>query len=94
MPGVPRERQTTGRVLPNFEAVVKLAQEEAAARLNASEGATPYEAMLDLYAEGDTEAFVAKASASLKQTLPELVQADSGEAEEATSGQPDGALPG
>lgn len=63
--------------LPNFEAVVKLAREEAAARLNASEGqfTTPYEAMLDLYAEGDTEAFIAKAFAGLKQTLPELVQA-------------------
>ena len=77
-----------------FEAVVKTGSGRSGGEAERQRGqfTTPYEAMLDLYAEGDTEAFIAKAFAGLKQTLPELGTGDSGEAEEATSGQPDGGI--
>ncbi len=63
--------------LPNFEKVVHLTREEAAARLAASNGrfSSPYEALLDLYAAGDSESFVSEAFTALKEQLPELIQA-------------------
>lgn len=62
-------------LLPLFKEVVKLAREEAQARQAAAAGsfATPYDALLDLYASGDSSAFIAELFAGLKAQLPGLI---------------------
>ena len=61
--------------LPRFEHLVALVREEAHARLAASEEAkTPYDALLELYAPGESNAFISEVFADLKQQLPPLIQ--------------------
>lgn len=62
--------------LPNLNEVVSLARQEACIRQEANSDAfkTPYDAMLDLYAAGDTSEFIGKVFSDLKEQLPELLQ--------------------
>lgn len=61
--------------LPKLDKVVDLAKTEAVIRQEAGDGhyATPYDAMLNLYATGDTSEFIAEVFAELKQALPPLL---------------------
>lgn len=62
--------------LQNFKEVVALSREEAQARMAQSSGRfdTPYDAMLDLHCAGDSQRLIADVFATLKRTLPELMQ--------------------
>ena len=62
--------------LENFREVVTLAREEARYRQAASAAGfdTPYDALLDLYCTGDSQALIGGVFASLKDSLPALLQ--------------------
>jgi len=61
--------------LPNFKEVLNLAREEARCRQAAEPErfASPYDAMLDLYACGDSAAFISEVFGDLKSRLPDLI---------------------
>jgi carboxypeptidase Taq len=63
--------------MPLFSDVVRLAREEAQARLAAATDTnckTPYDALLDIHAAGDSSSFIAQAFNDLKAQLPGLIQ--------------------
>ena len=62
--------------LGNFREVVALSREEARCRQAASATGfdTPYDALLDLYCAGDSQALIGDVFASLKDSLPALLQ--------------------
>ena len=60
--------------LKNFKPVVEIARREAKLRQEASNTATPYEAMLALHCHGDTEALIDKVFTKLRSVLPDLLQ--------------------
>ena len=62
--------------LGNFREVVDLAREEAHCRQAAAVNRfdTPYDALLDLYCTGDSQALIGEVFASLKNSLPALLQ--------------------
>jgi carboxypeptidase Taq len=60
--------------LENFRAVVDLSREEASRRMEMSQLASPYEAMLELHCTGDSLALVDSVFATLREHLPELLQ--------------------
>ena len=62
--------------LGNFREVVALSREEARCRQAASATGfdTPYDALLDLYCAGDSQALIGYVFASLKDSLPALLQ--------------------
>jgi len=62
--------------LPNFKAVLELAREEARCRQEAEPARfpTPYDAMLDLYSNGDSSSFIAEVFSDLKTRLPDILQ--------------------
>jgi len=60
--------------LKNFKPVVELSRREAKLRQEASDAATPYEAMLALHCHGDTEALIDSVFTKLRSVLPELLQ--------------------
>jgi carboxypeptidase Taq len=62
--------------LPNLKPVLELAREEARCRQAAEPDrfATPYDALLDLYANGDSSEFIAEVFDDLKSCLPGILQ--------------------
>ncbi len=71
-----REDNDWAGFLPKLETVVDLAKTEAVIRQEAGNGAyeTPYDAMLNLYATGDTSDFIADVFQELKEALPPLLE--------------------
>ena len=70
-----RQENDWAGFLPNFESVLNLAREEARCRQAAEPErfATPYDAMLDLYACGDSAEFISEVFGDLKSRLPTLI---------------------
>ncbi len=62
--------------LPNLKPVLELAREEARCRQAAEPDRfpTPYDALLDLYANGDSSSFIAEVFDDLKARLPNIIQ--------------------
>lgn len=61
--------------LNNFEHVINLSRQEAAARMEASANSfhSPYDALLDLYCTGDSSALISTVFDQLKVELPPLI---------------------
>lgn len=60
--------------LKNFLEVVSLGREEAILRQQASDAATPYEALLDLHCTGDSQSLIDGVFATLRDELPRLLR--------------------
>jgi len=58
----------------SFKPVVQLAREQAQIRQQALGTATPYDALLSLYSQGDSSELIASVFTQLKTELPELIQ--------------------
>jgi len=61
--------------LDNFKEVVKLSKEEARIRQDATDAATPYDAMLDMHCRGDSSELIDGVFGALKAELPAMIDA-------------------